>query len=97
MAVPFHAPTSSVSSCRSTAFSTLGTVSHSPFSNSGECAKIPISWKQKLRLRHAEPFAPDHTATDVRAETPALGDSGAVSWPEFKARSSGQNQSGRYS
>ena len=52
--------------------STLGKIHPFPFNHSGRRVTISISWKQKPRLTHAEPFAPDHTATDVGTETGVL-------------------------
>ena len=70
-AVLVHVPSSNIRefSCGSMFSSTLGKICHFPFNHSSRCVTIPISWKQKPRLTHAEPFAPDRTAADASTET----------------------------
>lgn len=57
-AVLFHAPTSNIGefSCGSMFSSALGKICHFPFTCSGECATIPISWKQKLGSHMLSPL-----------------------------------------
>lgn len=62
MAVLFHAPASSVGEFLWLhVLNDTCTVRHTHFSHFVRCVIIPISWKQKLRLTHAEPFAPETT------------------------------------
>lgn len=62
VAVLFHTPTSSVGEFLWLhVLNNTCTVRHIHFSHFVRCVIIPISWKQKLRLTHVEPFAPETT------------------------------------
>lgn len=72
MAISFPNPTSSLREFLLCHVLITSWYNNLHFSHAGEGIIIPISWKQKPRLRDARPLAPDHMVTDVKAEIQVL-------------------------